>query len=829
MPLDFDALIAQGEDPILDPREIFMTLNRKPDFAFPRDIQTEVMNAWFQQRDNADTFIKLNVGSGKTLIGLLLLRSSLNEGVGPAVYISPDKQLVSQVLEEAKRLGIAATDDPFSGGFQSDEDILVTTVHRLFNGKSIFGVGGEVKIGIGSIVIDDAHACINAINQQFRIELPHSHIAYTEIFRIVDEDLKRQNLSRYLDLKRNDPNVTMEVPYWTWIDKQEQIIKTLHHHKDEDDLKFAYPLLEGVFSQCRCVINGQKLEIEPIYPPTELIKSFSRAKRRIYMTATLADDSVLVTHFKADPDRLNAPIVPASSQSMGERMILMPQELNPEIKIDQIRTMLSDIARRENVVVIVPSKSASEAWKEVTNQILLGDDVVGGVEKLRNGHVGLTVLVNRYDGIDLPGSACRVLAIVGLPEVTSLVEKVDMAVLGDSKAGLRRQMQRIEQGMGRGIRSNDDYCVVLLVGEKLTRRVRIPEGEKLLTIATQKQLDLSRTLAKQLAKESGNVDIQNIKETIESCLGRDPGWMRVSRMQLVNVREESELNIDEMNVAIRRAFDHSCVGDYVKAAEVLSSTIGSVNDRDERAWLLAKKAAIQHHTNKAESQKLLSSARRLNPNIVTPLAGVAFQRLSPHGVKQAAVAQRYQQSQFLESIDRVLYVKELIGHLNFHDVEPSRFENAVNDVANFIGAKAQRPEKLYGAGPDNLWAFSGGWFLVIECKNNATSEHGISKQDVGQLGQSMAWFSQRYLADAGNAIPIIIHPLSTLGPGASVIENMRVITETKLGRLREALEAFAKSLGESDTVNSIAEIQKLIKVHGFDPQEFLKRYTKKLN
>ena len=827
MPLDFDALLDQGEDPIIDPREIFMTLNRERAFAFPRDIQTEVMNAWFQQRDKADTFIKLNVGSGKTLVGLLLLQSSLNEGVGPAIYISPDKQLVSQVLEEATRLGIVATDDPFSGDFQSGEEILVTTVHRLFNGRSIFGVGGEVKIRIGSIVIDDAHACINAINQQFRIELPHDHTAYMEIFRIVDADLKKQNYSRYLDLKNNNPHVTMEVPYWIWIDEQERIIETLHRHKEkEDDLKFAYPLLEGVLSQCRCIINGQKLEIEPVCPPTELIKAFSRAKRRIYMTATLADDSVLVTHFKADPDRLSAPIVPVSSQSMGERMILMPQELNPEIKAEQIREMLIDVARKENVVVIVPSKSASKAWEEIADQILLGDKVVGGVEKLRNGHVGLTVLVNRYDGIDLPGSACRVLAIVGLPEVASLVEKIDMAVLGDSKAGLRRQMQRIEQGMGRGIRSNDDYCVVLLIGEKLTRRVRIPEGEELLTTATQRQLDLSRGLARQLAERSGNVGIPDIKETIESCLGRTPGWVRASKQRIANVKEQPKLNIDEKSVAVRRAFDYSYVGDHVKAAEVLNSAIGSADDQDEKAWLLEKIAAIRHHINKANSQETLLTAYRLNSSVVKPLDGVVYQQLSPHRGQQAAAAQRYQQSRFLESTDRLLHVKELISDLNFHSVESNRFESAVHAVADFIGAKAQRPEHLRGEGPDNLWAFSGGLFFVIECKNGATTQRGISKADVGQLGQSMAWFSRQYPAD--RAVPIIIHPLSKLGSGASAIENMRVITEEKLRRLREELNTFAKSLGESDTINSIREIHKLVNIHGFGPQEFLQRYTKKL-
>ena len=531
MAINFDDLLDQNEDPVIDPREIFLTLDRSESFVFPRDIQTEVMNAWFEQRFNVDTFIKLNVGSGKTLVGLLLLQASLNEGVEPAIYISPDKQLVEQVLEEARRLGIEATGDPNDVAFQSGA-ILVTTVHRLFNGRSIFGVGEEgIKLRIGSIVIDDVHACVNTIGGQFRIDLPNTHKAYGEIFGIVEPEMKKQDYSKYLDIKGSDRRATMEVPYWTWIDQQEEITEILHNHKNDDQLKFTYPLLGSILAQCRCMINGQKLEIEPVYPPTDLVRAFSRAKRRIYMTATLGDDSVLVTHFKANPDMLSRSIVPKSSQSMGERMILLPQELNPEIDNNQIRGMLTEVAKRENVVVIVPSKPAAKYWEGVADQILVGQNVIEGVERLRTEHVGLTVLVNRYDGIDLPGSACRVLAIVGLPEVAALSEYIDTSVLGESKAGLRRQMQRVEQGMGRGIRSNDDYCVVLLVGERLIRRIRSPEGVELLTATTRAQLELSRALAKQLISGVKGVEIEDIKEVMENCLRRHPGWVKASRAE----------------------------------------------------------------------------------------------------------------------------------------------------------------------------------------------------------------------------------------------------------------------------------------------------------
>lgn len=106
MGIDFSDMLEDDDDAVVHPREVFFTLDRDASFSFPRDIQTEVMNRWFDIRDEHDNVIKLNVGSGKTVVGLLLLQSSLNEGKGPALYVAPDKQLTKQVISEADALGL---------------------------------------------------------------------------------------------------------------------------------------------------------------------------------------------------------------------------------------------------------------------------------------------------------------------------------------------------------------------------------------------------------------------------------------------------------------------------------------------------------------------------------------------------------------------------------------------------------------------------------------------------------------------------------------------------------------------------------------------------
>jgi replicative superfamily II helicase len=112
MPLDFGRLASNlsGQVPI-EPRKIFSTLSRSEKFKRPTDEQADVLDGWFEARQRRDLTIKMNTGSGKTLVGLLLLQSSLNEGCGPAAYICPDSYLVEQVTAEAKELGITTTSD----------------------------------------------------------------------------------------------------------------------------------------------------------------------------------------------------------------------------------------------------------------------------------------------------------------------------------------------------------------------------------------------------------------------------------------------------------------------------------------------------------------------------------------------------------------------------------------------------------------------------------------------------------------------------------------------------------------------------------------------
>jgi Rad3-related DNA helicase len=202
-----------------------------------------------------------------------------------------------------------------------------------------------------------------------------------------------------------------------------------------------------------------------------MIPSITNACRKIFMTATLVDDNVLSSHFGITEESINRVVRPDTAGDIGDRMILLPQVINPELTDENIKEFCKLISKQVNVVVIVPSEYRARYWRDKADLTLDRSNLYEGINRLKNEIVGLTILVNRYDGIDLPKDACRFLVIDGLPLVKRLIDKVESGIIMGSSRKASQLVQKIEQGMGRGIRSSDDYCAVFLMGRSLTSQL----------------------------------------------------------------------------------------------------------------------------------------------------------------------------------------------------------------------------------------------------------------------------------------------------------------------------------------------------------------------
>ncbi|MGI4850328.1 MAG: DEAD/DEAH box helicase, partial [Janthinobacterium lividum] len=786
MALDLNKLKAgNSSKKQIDPRKIFTTLKRQPRFKRPSDEQGDVLDGWFAAKDQQSITLKMNTGSGKTIVGLLCLQSSLNEDKGPAVYVVPDNFLIRQVVAEASDLGIAVTEEVNDAAFLAGDAILVINVWKLFNGKSSFGVGqGNTRVRIGSIVIDDAHACLATVADQFKIRIASTHPGYAPLLDLFEGDLENQSDSLLLDIKAEDPTAVMTVPFWAWKDKNKQASAILHPHRYDEDLKWPWPLIRDVLPLSQAAFGGGYLEIAPRFLPIDNIPAFTDASRHIYMTATLADDGILVSHFQADPSEVLHPIRPKGGGDIGDRMILAPQEINPKIIVDDIKELVLRKSKSVNVCVIVPSRERAKYWSDIADQILDKDNIEHGTEKLRAGHVGVTVFVNKYDGVDLPAKACEILVIDGVPEVEGLLARAEQAALNETRRQLVRQIQRIEQGMGRGVRSSDDHCVVLLIGSGLTQRIHNPEARALFSPATRAQLKLGKEVTEQLR----NGPLSNMEAVMDLCLSGDEGWVDTSKDAIVNADDADPGHVDPATILLRQAFDAARLGRFDKAKELAQNAVGTVTEKRAKGYLKQQLAEYVHHLNPNEAQQIQLSAVEMNRSLVRPLQGITYSKLQAPRDSQAMAATVAMKGH-LEKNDLILWVNALIEALAWGEPNSKRFERAMRDLGKFLGFGSQMPEDDFGKGPDNLWSLGNLKYLVIECKSGATSAKAISKHDCNQLTGSMTWFGKQYDGTC-SATPVMVHPKTKPENAATLHPNARIITEEKLAKLVEKLRGY---------------------------------------
>lgn len=819
--LDFGQLSKKSvADTATEPRRIFTALpGRDAKYSRPWDVQSQVWESWHARRDESDLLVKMNTGGGKTVVGLVMLKSCLNEGAGPAVYLTPDIYLADQVRAEADALGIETVDDPRAARFLSGKAILVTYIHKLINGLSVFGVLGNNRpvISIGSLLVDDTHACVATLEDQFTLTIKRDHAAYIPLVELFDDALRDQSPSGFRDLLENQAGTALRIPYWAWADRQEQVLNVLHPHRASDEFKFVWPLIRDVLHISDAAVTYREVEIKPPCPPIDRIPSLLGAKRRIYLTATLADDSILVTHFGADSETIATLITPETADDLGDRMILTPLDTHPQTSEVAVLDFLVQQAKTHNVVVIVPSRRRVEFWRDVADAVYDSKTIHDGVRALRDGRVGLVILLNKYDGIDLPGDACRILALDGLPEAYGALDQIEAVSLDETDAMITRQLQRIEQGMGRGVRSSDDYCVVLLLGSRLTQRIHQAGGSQKFSPATRAQLDLSDKMAEMLHGKP----FAEIGAVIDQCLNRDPGWVAASRDAVDGVQYEKSGTVSDIAVAQREAFALAQLGRYRDAREKMSAAITAAgSDIRYRGWLKQRAAGYFHHIDPAAAQQLQKSAQQDNSSLLRPRDGVEYQRLSSIS-DQARHASEFLSSQYKDGNELIVGVAAILDDLVPDPDQAAilRFEQAMMDLGLHIGLAAQRPERDTGEGPDVLWSMGELKYLVIECKSGVIADV-IYRHDSEQLSHSMDWFSEKY-DQSCSSTPLLIHKSTVLHHRASARQGTQVVTFDRLSELREAVRKFAASLASGNAFTDHREVAKQLAAWQLNSKKFI--------
>ena len=818
-----------------EPVKLYETLDRAHDKGPLRPAQLAVLEDWFDHHQaTRNVIVKLHTGQGKTLIGLLMLQSRLNAGKGPVLYLCPDNFLIAQTCEQAKQFGIATcTAEPdLPEEFLNSQKILVTSVQKLFNGLTRFHLNKQ-SIAVDTLLMDDAHACADTIRDQCRMRIPSTEPAYGALRTLFAADLEMQGIGTFADICNDKREALLPVPYWAWGSKISEIAGILSANAARDSIKYAWPLLKDMLNHCQCIISGAALEIEPYIAPLSAFGSYWKAAHRIFMSATVTDDAFLVKGLQLAPETITKPLNYSKETWSGEKMVLLPPLIHEELDRERMVKGFAppNAKRRFGVVALAPSFARTKDW-EAQKAVIAKRETVGEIiAGLKIGECENTVvLVNRYDGIDLPDDACRVLIFDSKPYSESLSDLYQEFCRPDSEATLMRTIRTVEQGMGRSVRGEKDYCVVVAIGTDLVRLLREKESRKYLSPQMATQIEIGLQIAEMAREEieGGQTPTNAFNGLMRQCLGREEGWKEFYVQEMAKVRpgtaNDQVLKLFAVELKAETSF---MSGDYGSATQELQKLLDSgLVQADDKGWYLQEMARYNYAVNRTESHRLQIAAHKNNRLLLKPATGVTVAQLTiqSQGRVERISAWVAAHGSYTE-LD--VSISDILGRLVF-GVKADKFEAALQELSRTLGFAGERPDKEWKEGPDNLWALDATQYLLWECKNEVDLDRAeINKREAEQMNRSAAWFEKHY---QGMAVKrVIVHPTNTVQSAAAFTHEAEAVRETELKKLVKAVREFFKAFEALDFKDlSTAHIQKLINAHKLAVSNFLNDYSKKL-
>lgn len=786
MALDLSKIKAKkSENLLVEPVEIFQS--SKVSDQNINDLwlaQGDALRSWHKIREKHDVGVVLNTGAGKTLVGLLMAKSLVNETRGKVLYACSSIQLVDQTVSKANGYGLPVT-SYFRGDFSNDlfhrgKAPCITTYQALFNGRSIF-----FREEIDAVIFDDAHAAEHLLRDHFSLKIQKQKSAdiYSELVALFKEYHQQIGMTgSFEELGGQGSTRQFFVPPFELRRQFGEVIRILASAgltKDQDTT-FAWEHLKDHIDLCCLFISNAEITFTPPFVPTHSLSYFDKKVRRIYLSATLSAPDAFTRTFGVTPDEV---IAPTTTAGECERLILFPDRLDADH--DDV-TIAKSLLKDRKALVLVPTYSRAKKWEGFATPPEK-NAVATEVEtfKIQGGSPKL-LLAARYDGVDLPGDTCRVMVVDDLPMGVGPLERYLWEYLNLSNTLRSTVASRIVQSFGRISRGMSDHGVVLITGTKLVEWLLTPKNTELLPPFLQKQLYLGFEIS------DNSEEVSDYRNIIEQCLTRDGEWLEtyenfMSEIEPLESGGDKEL-VCRLAKAEAEYGNYIWNRDYPSAAKCLSRTLEDAFSFStgtgawHSLWLGSALHLLGDHTSAYEMYQRAHSAHKNIP----PIPSTRDIEGKVGYPSQIIEVDR----QFSTNPDGLICLPKKIysdlAHLDGSG-SSSQTEESLRALGQYLGLNSSRPDNEFGTGPDVLWQCPDMPALCIEVKTDKGTESQYQKKEVGQLSDHVQWVKDH--TDAKEIIPIFVGPISPASGTANPPDNFLVISLDQFKTLADILVA----------------------------------------
>jgi hypothetical protein len=788
-----------------DPEKIFESLTLRGTIENLWSPQAAALREWHRQRESPDAVIEMNTGGGKTLVGLLVAQSLVNETGKCVLYVCPTNQLVEQASAKAHECGIEVA-TYMEGSWEAREVTqdsrgpCLTNYAAVFNGKSIFE-----RFDLGGIIFDDAHAAGNIIRSNFSLAFDNGTPLYKEVVQRLRPYFTASHQSMSLrDAIDGDPRPLLFLPMFEARRLAPTIAKLLIDAKVDEEKKtlFAWEHIKDHLGRCVILLSGSRVEITPAALPLHRLRCLSGPARRVYLTATLPSPAEFVKTFGVEqPVRID----PKGKSGEAQRLFIFPAGR----KDKDHRAVTKQIIDPRKACVIVPSTRAAADWQDVAT-LFDGSTGQAGIQRFAQAKgTEKLILAARYDGIDLPGDACRVLVLDGLPKGSHLLTRFLDEALQVASLRASHSAIRVVQAIGRIFRSNTDHGAVVLCGTEVQGWARSPANLRFLPPLLQKQIQLGVGLSESVdAEETTN------EELLAAVLSGDRGWDQFYQQKIdafdISASTAPPSWLVDFAAREQRAYQKIWDGNATDAAADYASLADEAEGHDPRlaAWFRHWEGfSYDLLGNTAHARKAYVLAANVRADLGRPqIEGttvLASATVPKPTVQAKAIAQLFEgkRAKVAAMLDKI------ITDLAYGD-QTNPVEEALRVLGSLLGLDASRPDKEENTGPDVKWlhpAKRAGVALEAKTNKKETSQYQ-KKDDIGQFHDHANYLAARHPGDDFRKVIVGRHLRVT--PDCHPPDDLRVITLEQFHGLAERLKTLYQALLESDSgelVEAMAE------------------------
>lgn len=458
------------------PAILFRDLKRDASIKFLWDHQARLLDEYHAKHlSTHDLAIELPTGSGKTLVALLIAeyrRRAFNERV---VFLCPTRQLCSQVAAQTRNYGVQPSllvgkqrdyDPAAFFAYQQAKAVAITTYSGVFNTNPAID---DAEL----IICDDAHAADNYVSSMWTVTITtRNAAAFAALYQVLKPELSENVVHRIENHELGSRSGLADlISSIATHHLHPQIRDALDALSEGEDWGYPWSKISQHLDACSIYCSGDIFEIRPVISPALTHSPFASAKQRLYMSATLGEDGDIERSFGVKKIA-RLPIPPGwDKRGTGRRLVLFPgYGLDDETTWETVAALCREAGR---ALILVPDDRTRERLKQTLGAVfpVLGaTDVEQSLDPFtKKAEPSVLIVANRWEGIDLPGEDCRLLALVSLPTSAGLQERFMMERLGAISQLRDRIRTRVTQAMGRCTRDEADYAIVLMIGSDLLK------------------------------------------------------------------------------------------------------------------------------------------------------------------------------------------------------------------------------------------------------------------------------------------------------------------------------------------------------------------------